>query len=378
MKSYFNKVGKILLLSLLMVVVLPSMAFADGDIFQIIQAKMVSTVRDVRKIVYVIAGFGLVMFSVLAIFNKISFKHLAYIMISLSLLALMTPFINYFGGELEENDLDYGSFINDTAAQGGSPSYNASACEQTNTCPSDSSDNGFNYGGGEGGANGDGTGDGSGEGGAGAGDGVQFGHGEDDGDGTGAGDGDGDGMGALPEGPGIDTPGATTQNSNDGLATPGGSSSADPVTPEEEKKSFKERAQNFINGVGNFINNVGNTMDAIEHGKNAVAGAIAGAGDVRDIIKGDGNFFDKLRDVSNSIGNTTAGVGSDIHGALSNTGQVADYLGMEGASDALNNASDRVNDSQGNINDWTGMGNDVGNAADNAEYQWGRITGRNK
>ena len=38
-------------------------------------------------------AFGLIMFAVMAIFNKISFKHLAYIMIGLSLLSLMFPFI---------------------------------------------------------------------------------------------------------------------------------------------------------------------------------------------------------------------------------------------------------------------------------------------
>lgn len=374
MKQYFDRISKIILLSLLVVVIMPSISFAAGDVFDIIQAKMVNTVRDVRKIVYVIAGFGLVMFSVLAIFNKISFKHLAYIMISLSLLALMTPFINYFGGELPENDLDYGTFINESSAQEGSPSMNENACEQTNTCPSDTvgSDNqgeqsdpnspdgnGPNASG-EGDPNDPNSPGGNGSNASGEGDpnDPNNPNGRDD---------------ALPSVPGIDTPGAEVENPTDGLAVP-----PPPATPEEEKKSLKERAQNFINGVGNFIDNVGNTLDAIEHGKNAVAGAIAGAEDVGAILKGDGNFFDKLRDVSNSIGNTTAGVGSSIHGALGNTGEVADYLGMEGASDTLDGWSDQVGNAQGGINDWTGMGNDVGSAADDAKYQWGRITGRNK
>lgn len=353
MRYCVSRLSKIILLSLLVVVIMPSIAFAGGDVFDIIQAKMVSTVRDVRKIVYVVAGFGLVMFSVLAIFNKISFKHLAYIMISLSLLALMTPFINYFGGNLEENDLDYGSFISEDNAQGGSPGYNNNACEQTNTCPSDKDPTKQGT---ESDPNSPGaTGDENGEG----------GEGDEGGEG-----GNRSNMDPLEPLPGIDMPGAEVQGETGGLAIP-----PPLATPEEEKKSLKERAQNFINGVGNFIDNVGNTLDAIEHGKNAVTGAIAGAQDVGAILKGDGNFFDKLRDVSNSIGNTTAGVGSSIHGALGNSSEVADYLGMEGTSDRLDGWSDRVGNSQGNINDWTGMGNDVGGLADDAGYQWGRITG---
>jgi len=71
---------------------------ASGDIFTILQKKLYDTLVDLRKIVYVIAGFGLVVFSVAAIFNKISYKHLGYIMIGLSLLSLMFPFLEYFSG----------------------------------------------------------------------------------------------------------------------------------------------------------------------------------------------------------------------------------------------------------------------------------------
>lgn len=71
---------------------------ADIGIFNTISNKIISTLRDLRKIVYIIAGFGLIMFAVLAIFNKISFKHLMYICVSLFLLANMFNFINYFSG----------------------------------------------------------------------------------------------------------------------------------------------------------------------------------------------------------------------------------------------------------------------------------------
>ena len=78
---------------------------ASGDIFTILQKKIYDTLVDLRKIVYVVAGFGLVVFAVAAIFNKISYKHLGYIMIGLSLLSLMFPFLEYFSGYDPDNML---------------------------------------------------------------------------------------------------------------------------------------------------------------------------------------------------------------------------------------------------------------------------------
>lgn len=115
MKQYSKFLFLILLVG---IALLPSGAFAADNIFQIISKKMISTVIDIRRIVYVIAGFGLIMFTTLAIFNKISFKHLAYIMIGLSLLAVMMPFINYFSGaNLTDSQFSYGNFIgNDSSS----------------------------------------------------------------------------------------------------------------------------------------------------------------------------------------------------------------------------------------------------------------------
>lgn len=113
---------KYLFLTLLLgVLLLPASAMAADNIFQEISRKMMTTVIDVRRIVYVIAGFGLIMFTTLAIFNKISFKHLAYIMIGLSLLAVMMPFINYFAGvNLEDTEFSYGNYLNGGSAIQGS------------------------------------------------------------------------------------------------------------------------------------------------------------------------------------------------------------------------------------------------------------------
>ncbi len=89
---------------------------ADSEIFDTIQGKLYSTLVDLRQIVYVISGFGLVVFAVAAIFNKISYKHLGYIMIGLSLLALMFPFLEYFSGDdywqsREQAQLTFDNFL---------------------------------------------------------------------------------------------------------------------------------------------------------------------------------------------------------------------------------------------------------------------------
>lgn len=96
-----------------------SSAQPNGEIFNILQRKMYTTLKDLRQIVYVIAGFGLIMFACLAIFNKISYKHLGYIMIGLSLLSLMFPFLEYFSGySLEDAQTREMTFRNYLNAQG--------------------------------------------------------------------------------------------------------------------------------------------------------------------------------------------------------------------------------------------------------------------
>ena len=88
------------LMTLFCLLVVSFEAFAqEAEIFDTLQYKLYTTLKDLREIVYVVSGFGLVMFSVAAIFNKISYKHLGYIMVGLSLLSLMFPFLEYFSGD---------------------------------------------------------------------------------------------------------------------------------------------------------------------------------------------------------------------------------------------------------------------------------------
>lgn len=68
---------------------------SDGDIFGILSGKASSFAKSLRTLAYVISGFGIVMFTFLAISGKINFKHLGYISISLFILAAMGAFIDY-------------------------------------------------------------------------------------------------------------------------------------------------------------------------------------------------------------------------------------------------------------------------------------------
>ena len=103
---------------------MPDFAWADDpNVFDTIEGKLYQTLKDVREIVYVVAGFGLIMFAVLAIFNKISFKHLGYIMIGLSLLALLFPFLEYFSGSdsaalREQVQMTYDTYFNPEMSSG--------------------------------------------------------------------------------------------------------------------------------------------------------------------------------------------------------------------------------------------------------------------
>ncbi len=95
------------LMTLFCLLVVSFEAFAqEADIFDTLQYKLYTTLKDLREIVYVVSGFGLVMFAVAAIFNKISYKHLGYIMIGLSLLSLMFPFLEYFSGYALESEAE--------------------------------------------------------------------------------------------------------------------------------------------------------------------------------------------------------------------------------------------------------------------------------
>lgn len=83
---------------------------AKDDIFKYIACKAMTTLADVRVIVYTLAGFGLIAFAFAAIFNKISWKHLANLCIALFILSMMTPFISYFTQD-NGTQISYGNYL---------------------------------------------------------------------------------------------------------------------------------------------------------------------------------------------------------------------------------------------------------------------------
>ena len=318
-KCSLRKIDLVLLTVLVTLVMMPSVSFAAGDVFDTIQAKMISTVKDIRKIAYVIAGFGLVMFSFLAIFNKISFKHLGYIMISLSLLALMMPFINYFSGaSIQDNELNYDDFIGagDASIQGSNVEAK-NDCATTNTCPEDREP-----------------------------------------------------LEPLPE---IDSSGMTAEAeimTETGLAMP-----EVELTPEEQKKTFKEKMQDLINTGKKVADGVHNTIDAAADVKHAVDVAVAGAQAVKEIAQSDASFIDKIGGISTAVGSTAVGVAAGVGGAMNEAGDVTGALGMEGVSDALNNIGNAAHNVSGEINDYTGMGQDVSTILNSLEHAGTRVSG---
>lgn len=87
-------------------------ASADAGIFSKVRSKVIETLIDLRGIIYIIGGLGLIVFSFAAVFGKISFKHLATISFSLMLVSSISLFIRYFGGDDEiVAELGYGDFL---------------------------------------------------------------------------------------------------------------------------------------------------------------------------------------------------------------------------------------------------------------------------
>lgn len=109
-----------------------------GSIFETLRCMIANTLRDIRNIVYVVGGIGLITFTFAAIFGKISFKHLANICISLFLLSMMSPFVAFFtGSDTALTELEYGLYLSpeDSDVE---DSNVTGACKGGN-CPSSSS-----------------------------------------------------------------------------------------------------------------------------------------------------------------------------------------------------------------------------------------------
>ncbi len=87
----------------LVVILLCNDAYAaKAGVFHDIAQRTGGFAEGLRKLAYVISGFGMVMFTFLAICGKINFKHLGYITISLFFLSGMGALITYAKGGNQE------------------------------------------------------------------------------------------------------------------------------------------------------------------------------------------------------------------------------------------------------------------------------------
>jgi len=78
-------------------------------IFNYLACRITVLVADLRAIVYVLAGFGMIAFAYGAIIGKINFKQLAYMGIGLFILSMTTSFIEYFVFNDGVSRLQFGS-----------------------------------------------------------------------------------------------------------------------------------------------------------------------------------------------------------------------------------------------------------------------------
>ncbi len=80
-------------------------------IFDYLACKITTVVADLRTIVYILAGFGMIAFAYSAIIGKINFKQLANIGIGLFILSMTTAIIEEFVFNDGTSHLQYGDFL---------------------------------------------------------------------------------------------------------------------------------------------------------------------------------------------------------------------------------------------------------------------------
>lgn len=104
-----TKIFNIFLIALCLCIVFTSTdaLAAKGTVFSGIAEKTADFAKGLRNLAYVISGFGIIMFTFLAICGKINFKHLGYIVISLFFLSGMGAMIDY---TTNQKSLYFGKF----------------------------------------------------------------------------------------------------------------------------------------------------------------------------------------------------------------------------------------------------------------------------
>ena len=96
-------------------------AYADGAVFTNIQTRLLDAFQNVRNVIFIVGGFGLIGLGFAAIFGKVKWPWLAALACGLAIIALAGALVEYVtdGGNAEAPvAVDYGGF-NDTFGEGG-------------------------------------------------------------------------------------------------------------------------------------------------------------------------------------------------------------------------------------------------------------------
>ena len=125
MKSLGHKYGNLMLFMVAAVVLMGMPAevwAAEGNIFSTIRSRAAQALKDYHQVVYLLAGFGLIGFAFMAVFNKISWKWFANIAIGLFLVAVMGMIISYFTGDDQiARELSFGYDMGTNTQNPGTP-----------------------------------------------------------------------------------------------------------------------------------------------------------------------------------------------------------------------------------------------------------------
>lgn len=71
------------------------MGTSGGDAFAIVLARMVTTFQNVRSVIFVVGGFGLVGLAFAAIFGKVKWPWLAALAVGLAIVAIAGAIVDY-------------------------------------------------------------------------------------------------------------------------------------------------------------------------------------------------------------------------------------------------------------------------------------------
>lgn len=124
-KDFFNRYAKMLTyVALFAIVFTASAAFASGEnVFSTVTGRLTTTFQNVRSIIFIVGGFGLIGLGFAAIFGKIKWTWLAALAAGLAIVALAGAVVDYVtrqDGGSNVNFVDHsGSEFGDTLTNSG-------------------------------------------------------------------------------------------------------------------------------------------------------------------------------------------------------------------------------------------------------------------